>query len=56
MQLFSVILDYERSTKGTHVYATAEDAPIRITGFYIPRDALPANPPERIELVATSAE
>lgn len=54
MQLFEITLDYERSTKNMHVYSTERNG--RPLAYYVPRDMLPANPPERIKFVAQSAE
>jgi hypothetical protein len=54
MKLFEIVLDYERSTKGTHVYSVEANG--RPLTFYAPRDKLPANPPERMKITAESAE
>ena len=46
------ILEYKKSTKGTHIYANDSiDAPI--TSLYIKRDSVPASPPKTLTLEIT---
>lgn len=45
----SFVMQYEKSTKGTHVYTnTSATAPIPTV--YIKRDSLPKDPPKQIAL------
>ena len=44
-----IIMQYRKSTKGTHVFANDEDN-TPVPSIYIKRSALPSQPPESITL------
>ena len=47
MKDIKVVLDFARSTKGTHLYATA-DSNAPITSLYIKKHAIDGTPPAAI--------
>lgn len=55
MQVCKVKLDYERSTKGTHVYSTMDDTS-PISTLYLKRSGMPSGPAERIEVTVETTE
>jgi hypothetical protein len=51
----TIELAYERSTKGTHVFA-ASDPAAPVPTLYVRKDALGAEPPKKIALTIAPAE
>lgn len=49
----SVVLDYVKSTAGTHVYGTDEREGVVCKQVYLLKSELPEEPPQRITLTVT---
>lgn len=55
MKKIEIVLDFARSTKGTHLYATS-DTNAAVTSLYIKKHGLPDQPPTKIVVTVSVPE
>lgn len=55
MKSATIILDFNKSTKNTHVYGS-NDPQVAVPSLYVRKDALPSTPPATLKLTLEYTE